>query len=141
MHNDPIEVLERRRAALVARDMDAFVDLFVEDAVIEMPFHVEGQGLPDRLEGREAIRAFSARTRDMPFEITDLETRALHRTADPEVVVLELTTVGRMATTGEDFTVPCIQVFRIRDGRIVLFRDYVAAQALPAELNSSLHRR
>jgi len=139
MHDDPAEVLERRRAALVARDMDTFADLFAEDGVIEMPFHTEG--LPDRLEGREAIRAFSAKARDLPFEIIELRTRALHRTGDPEVVILELTTVGRMATTGEEFTVPCIQVFRIRDGRIVLFRDYVGSQALPADLNSSLRAR
>jgi ketosteroid isomerase-like protein len=130
--NDPVDVLERRREAIVARDMDAFADLFAADGVIEMPFHTEG--LPDRLEGREAIREFSARSRDMPFEITELRTRALHRTADPEVVIIELTTVGRVTTTGEDFVVPCIQVFRIRDGRIVLFRDYVGSQTLPAGL-------
>jgi uncharacterized protein len=34
-------------------------------------------------------------------------------------------------STGEPFDVPCIQVFRIRDGRILLFRDYVATAALP----------
>ncbi|WP_160573789.1 nuclear transport factor 2 family protein [Actinomadura physcomitrii] len=45
---------------------------------------------------------------------------------------MELTSVGRVVATGEPFEVPCVQVFRIRDGRIVLFRDYVGAGALPA---------
>lgn len=127
--DDPFEVLERRRRALVAGDMDAFADLFAADGVIELPFAVEG--LPPRLEGRETIRAFSARARDMPVEITDLRIRAAHRTSDPQVVILEITSVVRVTTTGETLEIPCIQVFRIRDGRIVLFRDYAGAFSLP----------
>ena len=46
-------------------------------------------------------------------------------------MIVELVTVGRVTTTGQAFEVPCIQVFRIRDGQIVLFRDYVGAQAMP----------
>ena len=130
MGESPLEVLERRRKLLVARDMDAFADLFAEDGVIEMPF--AAPGLPDRLEGREAIREFSARAETRALEITDLRTRQVHRTDDPEVVVIEITTTGRVTTTGETFEAPCIQVFRIRDGRIVLFRDYVGAASLPA---------
>ena len=130
---DPLEVLERRRRVLVTRDpetfADLFADLFAADGVIEMPF--AAKGLPARLEGREAIREFSARTRHMPYEIIDLRARQVHRTSDPEVVIVELTTVGRVTTTGEPFEVPCIQVFRIRDGRILLFRDYVGAHTLP----------
>jgi len=122
MSDDPIEVLERRRRALLARDMEAFADLFTEDGVIEMPF--AAAGMPVRLEGRDAIREFAARSGAGNVEISDLRTRDLHRGADPEVVILELTSAGRVPATGETFEVPCIQVFRIRDGRIVLFRDY-----------------
>jgi uncharacterized protein len=127
---DPLAVLERRRRVLLARDMEAFADLFAPDGLIEIPSG--GGPVPARLEGREAIRAFSVRQRDSPYEITDLRTRQIHRTADPEVVIIEITTVGRVAATGETFEVPCIQVFRIRDGRILLFRDYFNAAALPA---------
>jgi ketosteroid isomerase-like protein len=125
----PLEVLERRRRLLIARDMAGFAELFAVDGVIEMPF--AAKGLPARLEGREAIRAFSTRTGRTPLEITDLRTRQVHQTDDPEVVIIELTSVGRVATTGQEFEVPCIQVFRIRDGEIVLFRDYVGAQHMP----------
>ncbi|MEV5706538.1 nuclear transport factor 2 family protein [Actinoallomurus sp. NPDC052274] len=126
---DPLEVLERRRRLLVAGDLAEFADLFAEDAVLEMPFAVDG--FPARLEGRETIREFSARADRMPVEITDLRTVQIHRTSDPEVVIIELVTAARLTTTGETFEVPCIQVFRIRDGRIVLFRDYVGANSLP----------
>lgn len=126
----PLEVLERRRQLLISRDLEAFADLFAADGVIEMPFG--GPGLPDRLDGREEIRAFSAKAGLSGLEILDLRVRDVHRTTDPEVVILEITTVGRVVATGEPLEVPCIQVFRIRDGRIVLFRDYVGAGSLPA---------
>jgi ketosteroid isomerase-like protein len=125
----PLEVLERRRRILIARDMEAFADLFAEDGVIEMPFAAEG--LPARLEGREAIRRFSRSAALRPLEISDLRTDQVHQTSDPEVVILELTSVGRVTTTGESFEVPCVQVFRIRNGEIVLFRDYVGTHSLP----------
>jgi uncharacterized protein len=125
----PLDVLEQRREALLARDMDAFADLFAPDAVIEMPFG--GAGLPARLRGQAEIRAFSTGAGHALMELTDLRTVAVHQTLDPEVVVVELRSTGRVVATGEAFDVPCIQVFRIRDGRILLFRDYVATAALP----------
>ena len=124
-----LDVLERRRDAVIARDMDAFADLFAPDAVIEMPFGAAG--LPTRLSGQDEIRAFSAGPGRAHVEITDLRTTAVHQTVDPEVAIVELHSVGQVVATGEPFDVPCIQVFRIRDGRIVLFRDYVGTAALP----------
>ena len=126
----PLEVLERRREVLLSRDMDAFADLFAPDVVIEMPFTTEG--LPTRLEGQEAIREYSKQSAQLPIEIVDLRMLNVHQTADPEVVIIELETLGRIIATGEEFTVPCIQIFRIRDGRILLFRDYVSTAALPS---------
>jgi uncharacterized protein len=125
----PLDVLDRRREVLLARDMAAFADLFAPDAVIEVPF--AAAGLPGRLEGQAAIRAFSTGAGPSHLELTDLRTTAVHQTLDPEVVVVELRSIGRVVATGEPFDVPSIQVFRIRDGRILLFRDYVAAAALP----------
>jgi ketosteroid isomerase-like protein len=125
----PLDVLELRRRHLIARDFAAFADLFAEDAVIELPFAVGG--LPARLEGRDAIREFSLSTRDRPIDIVDLRIVGLHQTVDPEVVIVELVTEGRHTTTGATFEAPCIQVFRIRDGEIKLFRDYVSAAKIP----------
>lgn len=125
----PAEVLELRRRHLIARDYESFADLFADDGVIELPFAV--QGLPTRLEGREAIRDFSLKTADRPIEVLDLRTVQLHQTVDPEVVVLELVTKARHTTTNQDFEAPCIQVFRIRNGKIEHFRDYVAAGKIP----------
>ena len=125
----PLEVLELRRRHIVDRDFESFANLFAEDGVIEMPFAVAG--LPDRLDGREAIREFSLKAADHPVEIVDLHVVQLHETVDPEVVILELVTDGRNTATGEPFQATCVQVFRIQNGEIKLFRDYVSSATVP----------
>ena len=124
-----LDVLELRRRVVVDEDMDAFADLFAADGAIEIPFATEG--VPARLAGRETIREFATRARDLPVRVTDLRTVAAHQTLDPEVVVVEIVTVGEVIATGEIFEVPGIQVFRIRDEKIVLFRDYFGGQSTP----------
>jgi hypothetical protein len=41
-----------------------------------------------RLDGQRAIREFSGRTAASALRIDDLETVAVHRTSDPEVVIV-----------------------------------------------------
>ena len=118
----PAQVLERRRELLLNQDTDGFVDLFAPDGAIELPF--AGPDLPGRLDGQQAIRDFSSRAAASPLRIYDLQTVAVHHTSDPEVVIVELLSRVTSATTGRRLAVRSIQVFRIRDGKIVLFRDY-----------------
>ncbi|WP_329004600.1 nuclear transport factor 2 family protein [Kribbella sp. NBC_00709] len=129
MTQTPLDVLELRRQYLIDRDFESFAGLFADDAVLELPFAVEG--LPERLVGREAIRDYSLLAADHPIDIIDLRTVQLHQTADPEVVILELVTEARHTTTGVPFQAACIQVFRIQDGKIKLFRDYIGAHTIP----------
>jgi uncharacterized protein len=124
----PAQVLERRRQVLTAHDIDGFIDLFASDGVIELPF--AGPGMPRRLEGRAAIREFSDRAEASPLRIDDLVTVELYQPADPEVVIVELRTCGHVATTGATFEATSIQVFRIRDGEILLLRDYFSPSGL-----------
>jgi uncharacterized protein len=118
----PAQVLEQRRELLLKQDVDGFVELFAPDGVIELPF--AGPGMPSRLAGQQAIRDFSHRMDASPLRIDDLEATALYHTDDPEVVIVELATRGTVTSTGRTFEGTSIQVFRIRGGKIVLFRDY-----------------
>jgi ketosteroid isomerase-like protein len=118
----PAQVLEQRRELLLKQDVDGFVELFASDGVIELPF--AGPGMPSRLAGQQAIRDFSHRMDASPLRIDDLEATALYHTDDPEVVIVELATRGTVTSTGRTFEGTSIQVFRIRGGKIVLFRDY-----------------
>jgi uncharacterized protein len=119
----PADLLERRRKVILDGDADGFTALFAPDAVIEMPF----EGAPDaplRLAGREAIREYAQRIMSSPLRIEDFEVTALHQTQDPEVVVVEMCTKGSIAGTGREFSVTSVQILRIRDGLIALFRAY-----------------
>jgi ketosteroid isomerase-like protein len=118
----PVEVLERRRQVLAARDIEAFIELFADDAVMELPF--APPGMPPLLEGQAAIREYSKRAESMPLRVDDIVTTALYETTDPALVVVEIVTKGTVTTTGQTFEAPGIQVFRIRDGQIHLMRDY-----------------
>ena len=125
----PAQVLEQRRELLLKQDVDGFADLFAPDGVIELPF--AGPGMPARLVGQQAIRDFSHRMAASPLRIDDLEATAVYHTDDPEVVIIELVSRGTVTGSGGTFVGTSIQVFRIRDGKIVLFRDYFNVGGLP----------
>jgi uncharacterized protein len=128
----PREVFEAQHRRVLARDMDGQADLFAADGVWEFPF--APAGMPQRLEGREAIRQWSVAAVRAPVRagrvLTDYDVRALHETADPEVIVVEFDLCGSAA--GEPLQLPYIQVFRVRNGEIVSLRDYFSAETVAA---------
>lgn len=131
-HLTPAQVLDRRRELLLNQDTEGFADLFAPGGVIEIPF--AGADLPARLDGQQAIRDFSRRITASVLRIDDLDTVAVHHTGDPEVLIVELVAQATITTTGRAFTARSIQVFRIRDGKILLFRDYANPNALAEAL-------
>jgi hypothetical protein len=124
----PADVLARRRQLILNGDADGFADLFAPDAVIEAPF--APPGAPSRLEGREAIREYSRQVMASPLRLEDLEVTELYQTQDPEAVIVEMRTKGTITTTGRPFTATSVQVLRIREGQIVLFRDFADPRVL-----------
>ncbi len=119
----PADVLARRRQLMLNGDADGLADLFAPDAVIEFAFHGP-PGTPVRLEGREAIREYSRRVMASPLRLEDYEVAELYQARDPEVVIAEMRAKATVTRTGQAFTATSIQVLRIRDGHIVLFRDF-----------------
>jgi uncharacterized protein len=124
----PADVLARRRRLILSGDADGFADLFAPDAVIESPF--APPGAPSRLEGREAIREYSHHVMASPLRFGDFEVTDLYQTQDPEVVIVEIRAKGTLTTTGQSFAATSIQVLHIRDGQIVLFRDFANPRVL-----------
>ncbi|HEX3512449.1 MAG TPA: nuclear transport factor 2 family protein [Trebonia sp.] len=125
----PADVLAQRRHLLLSGDTDGFADLFTPDGVIEFAFHGP-PGTPVRIEGREAIREYSRQVQAFPLRLEDFDEVELHQTQDPEVVIVETRTKATLTTTGRSFAVTSIQIFRIREGQIVLFRDFADPRVL-----------
>ena len=119
----PADVLARRRQLMLSGDVDGLADLFAPDAVIEFSFHGP-PGTPVRLEGRETIREYSRRVMASPLRLEDYEVTELYQSQDPEVEIAEMRAKATVTTTGRSITAMSIQVLRIRDGHIVLFRDF-----------------
>jgi ketosteroid isomerase-like protein len=124
----PADVLARRRQLILNGDINGFADLFAPEGVIELPF--APPGAPSRLAGREAIREYSRHVMASPLRLEDFEVTELYQTQDPEVVIVELRTKGTVTTTGRPITATSIQVLRIREGQIVLFRDFADPRVL-----------
>ena len=125
----PADVLARRRHLTLNGDADGLADLFAPDAVIESPF-AGPPGASARLEGREAIREYSRHVMASPLRVESYDVVKLHQTQDPEVVIAEIRAKGTVTTTGRSFTATSIQILRIREGHIVLFRDFADPRVL-----------
>ena len=122
------EIFERYlHAGAIGRDPDAVAALFTEDGAYEAPLVPDDHQLPRRLAGRDAIRAgMSAFHRELPSGGTvdaGQSRLVLHETADPDVFIAELDAVLDHPG-GRREQVSVLQVFRIRDGRIAMLRDY-----------------
>ncbi|HVK21742.1 MAG TPA: nuclear transport factor 2 family protein [Actinokineospora sp.] len=124
------EIFERYvYAGAITRNPDAIAEMFTEDGVFEAPLLPAGHRLPRRLVGRDAIRTgIAAYQREFAFDGTvNLAESAyvLHETAEPDVFIVEIDTVLDDAAGGR-MTMALVQIFRVRDGRIAMLRDYFA---------------
>jgi ketosteroid isomerase-like protein len=138
----PREVVERVHRLAMVYDIEGEADLFAPDGVLEWPF--APAGAPRRLQGREEIRAvlgpLARRVRQAGTRMTGFHNVVVHETLDPEVIIVEFEAHGEVEATGSTYELPYIQVFRVRDGEIVWFRDYFGAgtaQALEAAFDAA----
>jgi len=116
------EVLERLRAAAIARSATDMGAVYAADAVHEFPF--APPGVPSRMEGREVIMEFvTAFWAGSPLRYERYRTIAVHRTDDPGTIVVEQEVAGTSTTTGA-FVLPNVMVLTVRDGVIGHVRDY-----------------
>ncbi|MFF0489445.1 nuclear transport factor 2 family protein [Nocardia sp. NPDC004068] len=124
MTETPRELVEKLLRELPARDADAFAALFAPDAVFEIPFTVPGP--PERLAGREAVRDHLRRrwAGTSGIEVHGIDFQ-LHECADPELFVTEVDVDMTRPGAERARIRTSVNVIRIRDGAIVLFRDYM----------------
>lgn len=128
---DPVEVVDRALSLLLAHDMAGFADLWAEDGVLEFPF--AAPGYPQRVEGRAAVREYLRGYPDV-LDVRAVPERVVHRTTDPDVVVVEFAADGVVVATGRPYRMRYISVLTVTGGEIRHYRDYwsplAAAEAM-----------
>lgn len=118
----PREVFERMQEKFVSGvGLDG--ELLAEEAIIEAPFAAPGR--PRRHVGREAFLAYAGpQQAAFPARFEAVRDVVVHETADPEVLVVEYTLAGVVTTTGRRASAGFIGILRVRDGKIVHWREY-----------------
>ena len=108
-------------------------DFWAEDVVIEVPFARPGR--PRRYAGR---REFLDATREsraaLPVRFEAMRDVTVHEAGDTFVIEYEL--AGTVLTTGHQAAARFITVARVRDGRVVLWREYQDTAAIDAALGA-----
>jgi ketosteroid isomerase-like protein len=95
--------------------------MMADDAVMEFPYAPPG-GV-QRLVGRAALTEHLRGFADI-LAIEQMTEPTVHRTQEPGVVILEFGCIGRGVKTGQPYNQVYISVIKLRDGRIVHYRDY-----------------
>ena len=110
---DAREIFDRRRRAWLAEDVDAYLDCWVEDLVLETP----GTVVRGRAAYETMVRGSLSWAKPVSFEVH-------HVGVDGDVVLADWTiTVSRRAD-GESVAWRGMSACELRDGRIVWWREY-----------------
>jgi hypothetical protein len=131
----PQEIYQRYVwAGPLTQNADAVAEMFAVDGVFEAPLVPAGRAFPRRLEGREEIRKGLADYYERwaheqeqaglaGLEVNQEKSRSVvHTTADPDVFAVEADTAFDRPEGIR--IVSLVKIFRMRDGEIVLLRDY-----------------
>lgn len=110
--------LDQALAALSADNFEGHLALCTDDIVLELPY---GEA-PGRVEGKDAVRQYFAGALavfKMRLWVTDT-----YPSVDPDVVVAEYTSEGHVTTTGKSYANTYIGIYRFRDGKIAVIREF-----------------
>jgi ketosteroid isomerase-like protein len=111
-----IEILEKLFGAVDRKDMDAYLECFTEDAEYKA-------GSFPPVYGRQAIRDFG--TSVIP-NFTKVVHNIKESWQDGDTVICEMELVYHR-TDGKVVTVPCLDILRLKNGKVKSLRAYLDA--------------
>lgn len=117
------EIVEQILRAGRDMDVDAFVGLMAPDGYVEWPYRPPG--VPGRLQGRVEIRRHMTEAAKGFVRFDEYRNVVIHETTDPEAIIVEYDAHGVVVATGGSFRQTVIAVFRVQDGQVVSYRDYI----------------
>ena len=111
-----VEILDELFGAVDRRDLDAYLACFTEDA------EYKAANIP-AVYGHEAIREFGAKMIPI-FEKVTHNIKTSWQQDDTIVCELDL---GYHRKDGKVVTVPCLDIIRLKDGKVKSLRAYLDA--------------
>jgi ketosteroid isomerase-like protein len=84
----------------------------------------------DLVSGRDEIRGYLASAGRAPIRWDEFADLVVHETTNPEIAIVEYEALGTVTTTGATYRQCIIAVFRVRNGQIISYRDYLNPLAL-----------
>jgi ketosteroid isomerase-like protein len=124
---EAVQLFEQRRLAWLAGDLDAYLDLWADDMSFQSPVHAEP------LRGKQAfadlVRQSFAFSRPLRFDFE-------HIAVAEAMVLAEWTIAIERRDSGHVLQWRGMSVAEVRDGRIVLWREYWNPAALGASLEN-----
>ncbi|MEE6261605.1 nuclear transport factor 2 family protein [Plantactinospora sonchi] len=117
------EIVRQMLRAGRETDIETFVGLMAPDGYLEWPYRPPG--VPARLRGRAEIRRHLTEVANGFVRFDEYCDVVMHETTDPEVVIVEYEAHGTVVPTGAPIQQTVIAVFRVRDGQVLSYRDYI----------------
>jgi len=120
------EIVSRFLKAFAKQNVHGMAEVLAEDIVFEMPFALPG--LPDRVEGKrtvvEFLEQFLGKEHGM-FTGWDIHNIRIYPGGDPDLFFTELDGQGVVTQSGYQYRQKYITMFRVSDGRISHWREYL----------------
>ena len=120
------EIIRGFLEAGAKQDVPGMADVLSENIVFEMPFALPG--LPDRVEGKgtvvEFLEQFLGKDRGI-FTGWDPQNIRIYPGGDPYLFFTELDLQALVAQSGYQYRQKYIILFRVSDGRISHWREYL----------------
>jgi len=120
------EIVRGLLEAGAKQDVQGMADLLAENIVFEMPFALPG--LPDRVEGKATVVRFLEQfigKEHGVFTGWDFYNIRIYPGGDPDLFFTELDGRGVVAQSGYQYRQKYITLFRVSDGRISHWREYL----------------
>lgn len=119
---DLVQLINNLFATLEIRDEQKASRLFDEHVVFEVPYAPPEAPLPAR--GREAVLGMLIHGASAVFETIKLIPIEFYPMRDPQLLVVEYRSEGRVRNTGKTYANRYAGIFRIKDGKVILWREY-----------------
>ena len=117
------EIVERMLRAGREVDIETFVGLMAPDGYVEWPYRPPG--VPARVQGRTEIRRHLTEAAKAFIRFDEYRNVVIHETDDTEVIIVEYEASGTVVPTGAPFQQTVIAVFRVQNGQVQSYRDYI----------------